>query len=417
MILEQTAARQTKLLSLLRREFGLSAGLVKRLKWQNALFVNGAPAHTDAPVTPGDRVRVVLEERTEGFDPEPLPLSILYEDECFLAVDKSSGMLVHPSPQKNSGTLANGVLYHLLERGEASGVHPVTRLDRDTFGVVILAKNANIHDRFCRMLRERQLEKTYLAAVFGQPPQENGQIDLPVYKVGGGSLIRVVDERGQRALTQYRAGAGGKNGASGTAPPDGPHASAAAALHGLRLPHLRRPAVYKPGSDGVFRRPRTVHAAAVCRKARFPASHDRGADGNFVEAGSFLPKGLGKRHVVLIQYIKLKHWRRCMEKKNAVYTIMEEQSPEEARREHILLIARNFAAGAAAVLFLASFALADIHKLLRAAAYFLGAGAYFAEILVLTDGFRRKVPRKELFMAYCFGPLYILLGLSYLLEA
>ena len=204
MILEQTAARQTKLLSLLRREFGLSAGLVKRLKWQNALFVNGAPAHTDAPVTPGDRVRVVLEERTEGFDPEPLPLSILYEDECFLAVDKSSGMLVHPSPQKNSGTLANGVLYHLLERGEVSGVHPVTRLDRDTFGVVILAKNANIHDRFCRMLHERQLEKTYLAAVFGQPPQENGQIDLPVYKVGGGSLIRVVDERGQRALTQYR---------------------------------------------------------------------------------------------------------------------------------------------------------------------------------------------------------------------
>ena len=103
-----------------------------------------------------------------------------------------------------------------------------------------------------------------------------------------------------------------------------------------------------------------------------------------------------------------------MEKKNAVYTITEDQSPEEARREHVMLVVRNLAA---AVLFLASFALADIHKLLRAAAYFLGAGAYFAEILVLTDGFRRKVPQKELFMAYCFGPLYILLGLSYLLEA
>ena len=105
-----------------------------------------------------------------------------------------------------------------------------------------------------------------------------------------------------------------------------------------------------------------------------------------------------------------------MEKKNAVYTITEDQSPEEARREHVMLVVRNLAAGAA-VLFLASFALADIPKLLRAAAYFLGAGAYFAEILVLTDGFRRKVPQKELFMAYCFGPLYILLGLSYLLEA
>ena len=204
MILEQTAARQTKLLSLLRREFGLSSGLVKRLKWQNALFVNDVPAHTDALVMPGDRVRVVLEEQPDGFPPEPLPLSVLYEDACFLAVDKPAGMLVHPSPQKNSGTLANGVLYHLLANGEASGVHPVTRLDRDTFGVVILAKNANIHDRFCRMLRERQLEKTYLASVFGQPPQDEGQIDLPVYKVGGGSLIRVVDERGQQALTQYR---------------------------------------------------------------------------------------------------------------------------------------------------------------------------------------------------------------------
>ena len=74
-------------------------------------------------------------------------------------------------------------------------------------------------------------------------------------------------------------------------------------------------------------------------------------------------------------------------------------------------------AGAAAALFLASFTLADIHKLLRAIAYFCGAGAYVAEILILTDGFRRKVPQKELFMAYCFGPLYILLGLSYLLEA
>lgn len=106
-----------------------------------------------------------------------------------------------------------------------------------------------------------------------------------------------------------------------------------------------------------------------------------------------------------------------MEKKNAVYTIAEERSAEEARREHVLLVARNLAAGAAAALFLASFALADIHKLLRAIAYFCGAGAYVAEILILTDGFRRKVPQKELFMAYCFGPLYILLGLSYLLEA
>ena len=75
-----------------------------------------------------------------------------------------------------------------------------------------------------------------------------------------------------------------------------------------------------------------------------------------------------------------------MERKNAVYTIAEERSAEEARREHVLLVARNLAAGAAAALFLASFALADIHKLLRAAAYFLGAGAYFAVSARCPDG-------------------------------
>ena len=103
------------------------------------------------------------------------------------------------------------------------------------------------------------------------------------------------------------------------------------------------------------------------------------------------------------------------ERENMLSGLLYDPSdPELSRRRDV---ARNLAAGAAAALFLASFALADIHKLLRAIAYFCGAGAYVAEILILTDGFRRKVPQKELFMAYCFGPLYILLGLSYLLEA
>lgn len=204
MILEKTAGRQAELLSILRREFDLSAGLVKRLKWQNALFVNDAPAHTNCRVVPGDRVRVVIEEEPEGFLPEPMDLSILYEDEAILAVDKPAGLLVHPSPQRNSGTLANGVLHYLRQRGEAAGIHPVTRLDRDTFGVVLLAKTANVHEQFRRMLQARQLEKTYLASVFGAPAQDEGTIDLPVYKIGGGSLLRIVDARGQKAVTGYR---------------------------------------------------------------------------------------------------------------------------------------------------------------------------------------------------------------------
>ena len=204
MELSCVAQRECRLLGILRQELSLSSGLVKRLKWRNALFVNGEPAHTDRLVVPGDTVSVLLDEQVEGFAPEPLPLSILYEDEWLIALDKPPGQLVHPSPQRNSGTLANALLYHFTSTGQRCGVHPVTRLDRDTFGVVLAAKSAHVHAKLCQMLRAGEIEKTYHAAVFGAPEADAGVIELPVYKTGGGSLLRVVDVRGQYAKTEYR---------------------------------------------------------------------------------------------------------------------------------------------------------------------------------------------------------------------
>ncbi len=204
MELSCVAQRQCRLLSLLRQELALSSGLVKRLKWQNALFVNGASAHTDRIVCPGDTVTVLLDETVAGFPAEPLPLQILYEDEWLIALDKPAGQLVHPSPQRNTGTLANALLYHYERTQQRCGVHPVTRLDRDTFGVVLAAKSAHVHAKLCDLLRAGQFEKTYHAAVFGAPACGAGTIELPVYKLGGGSLIRTVDARGQRAVSEYR---------------------------------------------------------------------------------------------------------------------------------------------------------------------------------------------------------------------
>ena len=204
MTLEHTTERRARLDAVLHTDMGISAGLIRRLKWQNALFVNGEPAHTDRIVLPGDAVLVCIEESAEGFEPEPMALSILYEDEAILAVDKPSGMLVHPSPQKNSGTLANGILGYFRETGTASAVHPVTRLDRDTFGVVLAAKTAHIHAKFCALLKQGQMKKVYLASVFGAPAQDAGVIDIPVYKLGNGSLLRIADPRGKRAVTEYR---------------------------------------------------------------------------------------------------------------------------------------------------------------------------------------------------------------------
>lgn len=203
MVLEQTAGREARLDSILHTQFGLSTGLIKRLKWQDALFVNGAHSHTDRIVHTGDMICVRIEEQADGFPPEPMELSILYEDDSFLAVDKPAGMLVHPSPQQNTGTLANGILDYFQKNGTPSAIHPVTRLDRDTFGVVLAAKSAHVHAKFCELLKQGQMHKVYRASVFGAPAQDAGMIDAPVYKVGNGSLLRIADPRGKSALTEF----------------------------------------------------------------------------------------------------------------------------------------------------------------------------------------------------------------------
>ena len=204
MILTHTALRDGELLSFLRGELALSSGLVKRLKWQNAFFLDGKPVHTNARVRVGQTITVHIEEAPEGFEPQALPIDILYEDEAIIALDKPAGQLVHPSPQKNDGTLANALLGYYAATDQHCGVHPVTRLDRDTFGVVLLAKNAHVHAKLCRMMQEGRIHKTYLAAVCGRPKNDSGELSFPVYKLGNGSLLRVVDPRGKKAVSRYR---------------------------------------------------------------------------------------------------------------------------------------------------------------------------------------------------------------------
>lgn len=115
-------------------------------------------------------MRVCLDEPRPDYPAEDGPLSILYEDEAMLAVDKPQGMLVHPSFSRQTGTLANRLLGYYDRTGQACAVHPVSRLDRDTFGVVLLAKNAHAH----ALLIAAEKHKTYHAAVRGVPHPPGG---------------------------------------------------------------------------------------------------------------------------------------------------------------------------------------------------------------------------------------------------
>ena len=200
MELRHRSLRGGRLSTVLKEEMKMSTGLMNRLKWQDLLFVNGVPRHTDFAVQPGDLITVPLDEPEPDYPAEDGELTILYEDDHILAVDKPAGMLIHPSHSQFSGTLANRVLGYFGRTGQHCAFHPVTRLDRDTYGIVLLGKNSHIH----RLLQECDMVKTYHAMVLGGPASDEGIIDAPIARRPLPSLLREVRADGKPCLTEYR---------------------------------------------------------------------------------------------------------------------------------------------------------------------------------------------------------------------
>ena len=200
MELKLTAGREGRLSSFLLTELKMSASLMNKLKWGDSLRVNGTPQRTNYPVQPGDVITVALDEPEPEYPAQDGELTILYEDDYLLAVDKPAGMLIHPSRSKFDGTLANFVYGYYRRTGQHSAFHPMTRLDRDTFGIVLLAKNAHVHT----LLQQERVRKTYHAVVFGAPPADSGTIDAPIARCPLPSLLRCIAPEGRPSVTEYR---------------------------------------------------------------------------------------------------------------------------------------------------------------------------------------------------------------------
>ncbi len=200
MELRHVAQREGRLSSFLRGELKMSVALMNKLKWGDAIQVNGVPQRTNFPVGPGDVITVGLDEEEPEYAPEDGEIHVIYEDDHILAVDKPAGMLIHPSRAKNEGTLANLVFGYYQKTGQKSAFHPLTRLDRDTFGIVLLAKNAHIHT----LLQQTEVQKTYHALTFGGPEGDNGIIDAPIARRPLPSLLRYVSPEGKSSRTEYR---------------------------------------------------------------------------------------------------------------------------------------------------------------------------------------------------------------------
>ena len=207
MELTLTATRAGKLSSFLKNELKMSTGLVNKVKWANGLRVNGASCHTNYPVEPGDRIAVLLTEEVPEYPAEEGPLTVLYEDAYLLAVDKPAGMLIHPSRNRNTGTLANLVQGYYRATNQQGAFHPLTRLDRDTFGIVLIAKNAHLH----ALLQAEKPQKTYEALTYGGPKADSGLIDAPIARREKPSLLREIRPDGKPSLTRFRVLERGEN--------------------------------------------------------------------------------------------------------------------------------------------------------------------------------------------------------------
>ncbi len=181
----------------------MSSGLMNRLKWQDKLFVNGVARHTNYEVSVGDVITVPLEEKEPEYPAENGPIHILYEDAHILAVDKPAGMLIHPSRACMTGTLANRVVGYYHRSGQHCAFHPVTRLDRDTYGIVLLAKNSHVHALLNQLHSRGKLQKTYHALVYGGPEADTGVIDAPIARLPLPSLLRQVSQEGKSSRTEF----------------------------------------------------------------------------------------------------------------------------------------------------------------------------------------------------------------------
>ena len=193
------ATRSGRLSTFLKQELGLSTGLMNKLKWSEKLFVNDIPRHADFSVEIGDVITADLDEPKPDYPAEDGEFTILYEDEHILVVDKPAGMLIHPSRSQLTGTLANFVQGYYQKTGQNSAFHPLTRLDRDTFGVVLLAKNSHIHT----LLQNCPVQKTYHALVLGGPEADSGIIDAPIRRRPLPSLLREVHPGGKPSVTEF----------------------------------------------------------------------------------------------------------------------------------------------------------------------------------------------------------------------
>lgn len=196
------------MLDFLRKEMKISHRTLSAIKYKGGhLLIDGEDRTVRHVLKEGEVLTILFPPETPShfLVASSMPLKIVYEDDCLLVIDKPAGIPVIPSHQYPSKTLANGLLAHFQKENLPSTVHIINRLDRNTSGLMLVAKHRFSHERFFRMQKRKEIQRRYLAFADGVLEESEGTIDAPIGRKDGSAIERAIDwQSGKRSITHYK---------------------------------------------------------------------------------------------------------------------------------------------------------------------------------------------------------------------
>ena len=187
----------------------ISRVAVQRMIENGDILVNGKVVRTSYKIQESDKIEITLEEPKEAhLKPEDIPLDIVYEDNDILVVNKQKGLVVHPGNGNPNGTLVNAIMAHCKDSlsGIGGEIRPgiVHRIDKDTSGLLIIAKNDKAHINLSEQIKNHEVKKTYLALVRGRIKEQEATIDMPIARDEKNRIKMAVDKNGKSAITHFK---------------------------------------------------------------------------------------------------------------------------------------------------------------------------------------------------------------------